>query len=842
MNQYVTVGGVTYQYDADGNLIQQGATSYTYNDENRVITVSDGTNLWKYTYDALGNRIAATENGVTSRFVIDPIGLGNVVGQYNSAGNLIAHYDHGFGLLSRTDANSGTAYYTFYAIGNTSELTSARGAVTNRYAYDPFGVSISQSTTALNPFQFSGEYGVTTEGTGLAAMRQRFLLADLGRFTAEDPIEMWASATNLYCYVGNQPVSYVDPSGLQRKSVWHVDILPPEVVVAGFIAFGGDKAGSIDVIYGNWGGGAWSGGRVIEERDIGPLETGCTDWADELFKIHDLGVYIREPGATAIVKSLALAELLSRTALRTEPFNPAAWIVFALVQWEKHRLLSDWLARAWAKKIAAGRTQLVTSISPEDKWGPAGYDAEGTAVGSERRFVPSGQEFEYRIEMWNKPDAPVPTQDATIYDVLDPDLFDVSTFEFTRVGFLKWDQPLPGGQTIQTRIDCRPEMNIAVDITGTFDPTTGRIDWWFHTVDPLTGDYPADPYAGFLPPFNPVTGYEIGWMEYRVQPKAGLASGTQIPNQAFVQFDFLGPWGPAPKAAPWINTIDAGIPTDASRVKALPPVTSTTNFLVEWSGADEANGSGIASYDVYYLLDEGDFSLWLDDTTETSATFTGELGHKYAFYSVATDNVGHVETKSPIVEAETVVESTSWQNPRHPCDVTGDDFIAPIDVLVLINDINAHGSRRLTSPLTPPPPPFLDPSGDGWITPLDVLIVINDINAHGSRPIPSEPGGEGEYDSLVDRDAQAIPVSSPVVGFASDVGGSVAASTWPSSGQQAMWPESPPRSSRTVSKVTRPRTVQDPLLDHGLETSELEEAISAISGEVQQAWNSGPRA
>jgi len=128
--------------------------------------------------------------------------------------------------------------------------------------------------------------------------------------------------------------------------------------------------------------------------------------------------------------------------------------------------------------------------------------------------------------MWNKPDAPVPTQDATIYDYLDPNVFDLSTFNFTRVGFLSWDVPLAGGQVIDTRIDTRPEMNIAVDITASLNPETGRIDWWFHTLDPMTGEYPEDPNAGFLPPFNPETGYEIGWMEFTVKPKANLPSGN----------------------------------------------------------------------------------------------------------------------------------------------------------------------------------------------------------------------------------------------------------------------------------------------------------------------------
>jgi len=36
------------------------------------------------------------------------------------------------------------------------------------------------------------------------------------------------------------------------------------------------------------------------------------------------------------------------------------------------------------------QTMLLTSVSPEDKWGPAGYDAPETPAGSERRYVTPG--------------------------------------------------------------------------------------------------------------------------------------------------------------------------------------------------------------------------------------------------------------------------------------------------------------------------------------------------------------------------------------------------------------------------------------------------------------------
>ena len=108
--------------------------------------------------------------------------------------------------------------------------------------------------------------------------------------------------------------------------------------------------------------------------------------------------------------------------------------------------------------------KLRASITPEDKFGPGGYDAPGTPEGSEKHYVAPGGTFDYRIEFWNKPDASVPTQDAVIEDTLDPNVFDLSTFKFTRFGFLKWDVLLAGGQAINTRVDLRRDMSIAVDV------------------------------------------------------------------------------------------------------------------------------------------------------------------------------------------------------------------------------------------------------------------------------------------------------------------------------------------------------------------------------------------
>ncbi len=78
-----------------------------------------------------------------------------------------------------------------------------------------------------------------------------------------------------------------------------------------------------------------------------------------------------------------------------------------------------------------------------------------------------------------------------------------------------------------------------------------------------------------------------------------------------------------------------------------------------WSGADDANGTGIAAYNVYVSDNGGAYTLFQSQTTNTSATFTGQDGHKYSFYSVATDHAGNVEQAPTTPDATTLVDLTA---------------------------------------------------------------------------------------------------------------------------------------------------------------------------------------
>ena len=108
-----------------------------------------------------------------------------------------------------------------------------------------------------------------------------------------------------------------------------------------------------------------------------------------------------------------------------------------------------------------------------------------------------------------------------------------------------------------------------------------------------------------------------------------------------VAADNVGHRQPSPVGAQATTVIDASAPV--SSVAALPQFTTSASFLVNWSGTDGTIGSGVAAYDVF-VSDNGEaFTLFLSGTIDTSAHFIGQYGHTYAFYSIATDNVGHSE-------------------------------------------------------------------------------------------------------------------------------------------------------------------------------------------------------
>jgi hypothetical protein len=236
-----------------------------------------------------------------------------------------------------------------------------------------------------------------------------------------------------------------------------------------------------------------------------------------------------------------------------------------------------------------------------------------------------------------------------------------------------------------TQVDLRPSgNNLIVDIEASLDLLYGVATWTFTGLDPATGQLTDDPLAGFLPP-NGDNHEGEGFVKFRTTPHSTLSTGTAIDNMATIVFD----WNPPMDTPLVFNTIDTGAPS--SQILALA-AQSSEQFEVTWTGQDDADGSGLASYDIYVSEDSGPYRAWLKDTTATSATFPGTGGQTYAFYSAAKDQLGNREQKPTTPDATTTPMANNLPSaPALKSPVRQSDIDTPSPALSVNNSSDPDG-------------------------------------------------------------------------------------------------------------------------------------------------------
>jgi len=244
----VTAGGQnTLLYDLNGDLTQVSTngisqTSYEWDALNRLIAVNESsTNRTEFTYDGLGRRVRIVEktNGaVTSdkRFVWCNTELCE---ERDSSGGTVNKRFFAQGVqLSTTNY-----FYTTDHLGSIREVVDSSGTnVVARYSYDPYGRRTLVSGSDLADFGFTGHYVHKSSGLYLAPYRAYD--PNLGRWLSRDPLGE-SGGLNLYGYVGNDPVNWLDLLGLI--------ILPPNFI--GPLQPGDVRAPSWDV----YTEGPWQG-------------------------------------------------------------------------------------------------------------------------------------------------------------------------------------------------------------------------------------------------------------------------------------------------------------------------------------------------------------------------------------------------------------------------------------------------------------------------------------------------------------------------------------------------------------------------------------------------------
>ena len=237
----------SFGYDFDGNLTSDGLWTYTYDAENRLVSMvsqlgtglPNGNTTLSFTYDYLNRRVekkvfnTATQNLISDRrYIYDGW---NLVAETDTSGNIQRSYTWGLDLAGSLSATGGvgalleitnytysggslvgtTNYFPqFDGNGNVAALVRSDGLTAAVYEYGPFGELLRNeafdSAIADNPFRFSTKF-LDLE-TGLVNYGNRYYSPSLGRFLNRDPIEE-AGGLNLYGFCGNDGINNFDVMG-----------------------------------------------------------------------------------------------------------------------------------------------------------------------------------------------------------------------------------------------------------------------------------------------------------------------------------------------------------------------------------------------------------------------------------------------------------------------------------------------------------------------------------------------------------------------------------------------------------------------------------------------------
>lgn len=222
-NRITQFGSASFTFDNEGHPLTRtdagGTTSYTWDARGRLARVSlPGGQAVSYTYDAMGRRNSRTDGGGTTSFLYDG---GDVVRDLGPDGSAVDYLnDLGIdGKLRQSGPSGGALYFLQDHLNSTVGLTDGAGNLVERTSYGPFGETAGSSLTR---YGFTGRE--RDAATGLMYYRARWYDPRQGRFISEDPIGL-EGGTNLYAYVDNNPISFVDPVGLRTckdilKDIW----------------------------------------------------------------------------------------------------------------------------------------------------------------------------------------------------------------------------------------------------------------------------------------------------------------------------------------------------------------------------------------------------------------------------------------------------------------------------------------------------------------------------------------------------------------------------------------------------------------------------------------------
>ena len=225
------------KYDNQDRLLKWRDHSYTYNDAGDLKTRTSPAGATDYVYDALGAlRGVRLPSGKAITYDIDPSGrrTGKSVdgqlqwhlvwqselrplAQLKPDGSIDAVFYYAEHVNVPSAMRKGGKDYQIVTdhLGSVRLVIDVNTAqVAQRMSYDAWGAVIEDSNPGFQPFGFAG--GLYDPDTQLTRFGARDYDGETGRWTAKDPILFRGGDSNLYGYVVQNPVNFIDQTGLAK--------------------------------------------------------------------------------------------------------------------------------------------------------------------------------------------------------------------------------------------------------------------------------------------------------------------------------------------------------------------------------------------------------------------------------------------------------------------------------------------------------------------------------------------------------------------------------------------------------------------------------------------------
>ena len=202
-----------WTYDGNGNMLTRKENNVTYtqtwDEENRVKTITGNGQTATYYYDGDGVRVKKVQNGVTTVYV------NGFFEKNTTTGEATSYYYAGTTRVAVRSSTSGLKFLHADHLGSTTVTTDLSANVVGQQRYYAYGQPRNGTGTLHTDRRFTGQREETNLGS-LYDYNARMYSPLIGRFVSADTIVPGAGnpqAFNRYAYANNSPMVYVDPSG-----------------------------------------------------------------------------------------------------------------------------------------------------------------------------------------------------------------------------------------------------------------------------------------------------------------------------------------------------------------------------------------------------------------------------------------------------------------------------------------------------------------------------------------------------------------------------------------------------------------------------------------------------